>query len=376
MYDKEKLHNILINDKYRTVDDEGKVYPPSHAVYGLISEALASDKCYIKQKHIYTILKNDRSGMYSAVLKAFCIKKDGIYNGSKDSSYNTTVSNNVNSSDTKKLFKLRIFEKKWSQMKPISQRYGHKGRRYMTLQPGKWTHVFAEKIWQQMKLPCAFTFKRAKIFINSNSKCYAKFKAKCKECDAQLTGILRSKPVKASDVIFYCTLSGFSTEINHKKKRQLRGSLREKVADELLDGNKDAQVSRNQVANRLMSFGDNIPPILYDATVLRKAKQTELDKRLQLQSTDPIRNLQNAKYTTFPRTIHNIGLDPFFCMYWSQEQQIMYKQAHKQDANCFLTIDATGGIGKKIRLPNDQKSAHLFLYECVCVSNLGNFPAF
>lgn len=54
----------------------------------------------------------------------------------------------------------------------------------------------------------------------------------------------------------------------------------------------------------------------------------------------------------------------------------MYKQACKQDTNCFLTIDATGSVSKKIYLPNEQKSAHLFLYECVCVSNLGNFPAF
>lgn len=54
----------------------------------------------------------------------------------------------------------------------------------------------------------------------------------------------------------------------------------------------------------------------------------------------------------------------------------MYKKAHKQDINCFLTIDATGSIGKKLRLPNKEKSPHLFLYECMCVSEFGNFPAF
>jgi len=30
---------------------------------------------HITPKHIYTILKNDRNSMYSAVLKAFCIDK-------------------------------------------------------------------------------------------------------------------------------------------------------------------------------------------------------------------------------------------------------------------------------------------------------------
>lgn len=52
MYNKEKLREILTNDEYRTIDNEGKVYPPSHAVYGLISEALAST-AYISPKHIY-----------------------------------------------------------------------------------------------------------------------------------------------------------------------------------------------------------------------------------------------------------------------------------------------------------------------------------
>lgn len=125
-----------------------------------------------------------------------------------------------------------------------------------------------------------------------------------------------------------------------------------------------------------MTFGDNIPPIFYDATVLRKAKQAELDKRLQLCNTDPVQNLHLAKCTRFVRTIHNIGLNPFYCMYWSLEQQLMYKKAHKQDIHCFLTIDATGSVGKKLRLPNEEKSLHLFLHQCMCVSELGNFPAF
>lgn len=54
----------------------------------------------------------------------------------------------------------------------------------------------------------------------------------------------------------------------------------------------------------------------------------------------------------------------------------MYKKAHKQDNNCFLAIDATGSIAKKLCLPNSETSPHLFLYESVCVSDLGNFPSF
>lgn len=73
-----------------------------------------------------------------------------------------------------------------------------------------------------------------------------------------------------------------------------------------------------------MDIGDNIPPMLYSGTVLRKAKQEELDKRLQLSNKNPVTNLQIAMHTTLLRSIRVIGADPFFCMYWLQEQQLLY----------------------------------------------------
>lgn len=98
MYDKEKLLNVITNDEYRTVDDDGKIFPPSHKVYGMISEALINGGSLISPKHVYTILKNDRSGMYSAVLKAFGGNKKGIYDDSKDSTF-FNVSNSTSTSE-------------------------------------------------------------------------------------------------------------------------------------------------------------------------------------------------------------------------------------------------------------------------------------
>jgi len=192
MYDKEKLYNILTNDKYKTVNDDCKIFPPSYNVYCLISEALQNNGSHITPKHIYTILKNDRSGMYTAELKAFCIDKKSIFDKSNDSSFNVTGLNNTlsSTSETMKRFQLVISEEKWAQIKPTRQTYGRNRQKYMSLQPGKWTHVFADKIWQQTKLPCAFSFKRANVFTNRDAKCYAKFKGTCNDCGAQLVGIL------------------------------------------------------------------------------------------------------------------------------------------------------------------------------------------
>lgn len=70
MYDKEKLHNVITNDEYKTVD-EGKIFPHFHDLYRMISETLVNSGSYITPKHVYTILKNNKSGMYSIALKTF-----------------------------------------------------------------------------------------------------------------------------------------------------------------------------------------------------------------------------------------------------------------------------------------------------------------
>jgi len=59
-----------------------------------------------------------------------------------------------------------------------------------------------------------------------------------------------------------------------------------------------------------------------------------------------------------------------------KKQRLIYKKSHKQDIDCFLAIDATGSIGKKINLPTGEKSPHIFLYQVLCVSDVGNFPVF
>lgn len=92
----------------------------------IISETLVNSGSRITPKHVYTILKNDRSGMYSAVLKAFGINKKTIYNNdSKDSIFN--VINNISTSETSKNFKIIISEEKWAQIKSTRQTYGRGG---------------------------------------------------------------------------------------------------------------------------------------------------------------------------------------------------------------------------------------------------------
>lgn len=194
-----------------------------------------------------------------------------------------------------------------------------------------------------------------------------RFNAICKECKATLNGKMLKKPHDGQDAIFDCILNGFNDQIVHVKKRQLKGFLRQKIAGHLVDARKQATaIWRIEEANRIMEFGDQNPPILFSPRVLRKAKQNELDNRLDISNCNAIQNLQIYKHIERPGSIHGIGLGPFYVMYWTKKQMTLYKIINRSK-NTYFTMDATGSIAKKLSIPDGTKSVHLFLYQCVIV---------
>lgn len=369
MYDQNKLIEILTTSEYRCLDANGKCFPPSNSMYEKISKKMMEVDTHISPKHIYTILNTDRRGIRSLLLEAFGLKNNVAHDESSKSNFSENSFECQNKLDDckmydDKIFKLIISEKSWNDIKPVARQYNK--RRYLKLKPGEWTNVLAEKIWDQTKIPCAFTFKNATVFASHNAKYFVRFHAICKECKATLRGKMIKKPQDGQDAIFDCVLFGFNNQIKHIKKRQLKGSLRQKIAGHLVDAKKQATIWRNEEARKIMNFGDQEPPILFSPHVLRKAKQNELDNRLDVVDCDPIRNLQIYKYVKRPGSIYGIGLDPFYIMYWSKEQITMYKMINRLK-NTYFTMDATGSIAKKLPMPDGTKSPHLFLYQCVIV---------
>lgn len=89
--------------------------------------------------------------------------------------------------------------------------------------------------------------------------------------------------------------------------------------------------------------------------------------------SNPILNLlNNARCSKYTGIIINISLLPFYCMYWSPEQQLLYTTRCKTDPEAFLTIDATGGIIKR----ETSQDPPIFLYQCILVSKEGSVPVF
>lgn len=209
---------------------------------------------------------------------------------------------------------------------------------------------------------------------SATAACYAKFTGHCVECKAKITGQLYKVPAKDVDVIFLCDLENIRPALHlGTKKRQLRGNRREKVARQLIEQRKGAVTYQCQEAKRMKKFGGKNLPIVPHASTLRKAKEQQLLKQLGLESANPPLNLLNeSKNGKFAGSIHSISLLNFYCMYWSPEQQQIYTARCRGNLDCILTIDATGGIAKRL----NNHDPHVFLYQCMVVSKEGSVPVF
>jgi len=231
------------------------------------------------------------------------------------------------------------------------------------LRPG-WTDVIYNEIWKQLKIPCYYAFKSARINRNPG-EVFLKIKGKCPECGAFFNAYSMHEP-NDEDINIKIHISSYdTTDIIHKKKRQLRKPERSHIVKDLHATS--AYGWRREKANQLMIFGDVEPAHLYKETVLRKAKQLDIDEKLDLgKVSDPISSILQLKYKPeFTATIREIGLDKFFVIYFSPEQLFLYKQFNRQgDKTSMLSIDATGSLIKSIKKP-DESTDFVLLYQAV-----------
>lgn len=147
------------------------------------------------------------------------------------------------------------------------------------------------------------------------------------------------------------------------------------LANTLIDTKTDAISYVRTQAKNLIDCEGPYPPILPKTTIISKAISETKNKRLGLTGSKSINNLMNAKDTTHIGSIHNIGGSPFLCYYWTKGQKLLYKLHYKNDAQSFMTIDATGSIVKKIKYTH-SKSSHIFLHQCMSVSRTEGVPVF
>ncbi|XP_026010078.1 golgin subfamily A member 6-like protein 6 isoform X4 [Astatotilapia calliptera] len=142
-------------------------------------------------------------------------------------------------------------------------------------------------------------------------------------------------------------------------RRAVSRSLRAQVKKELCEGRLQPHVWRASETEKLMDFGDPEPSHLPNLTPLRKAKHEQ--NQLEVAHKNPVLSLHSLKYSSpHNGSIWDIGLDKFFCHYWSQTQMLMYKI----EKHPIVAFDATGSVVKKLLRPNGL-SGNIFLYQGV-----------
>lgn len=278
---------------YKPITDDGNILPPSNEVYSRISEAMSEKKTLMSSKHIYTHLRENRCGTLGIVKKFYGLDNPKYEDHNKENDSLFDISKTSSKGETKHHFKLFVSYRNWCEMRPNRRRMI--GQKYMNFND-PWPNIISECVWDQEKIRCCFIFKIGRVSITNQARYYARFKAECKECNAVMKGRLHSKPANQKDAIFDCTVINYKPNINHIKKRPLRGALRQKLASTLVGGRKHASTWRNEEACNIMAFGDPMPPTMYSGDVLRKAKQEEADKMMSLMFPEPISNLVHAKH--------------------------------------------------------------------------------
>lgn len=118
------------------------------------------------------------------------------------------------------LYDIIIDAETWQRIYPKSVIYKERGRynstrKYSILQRG-WTDVISKLCWAKTKIPCAYVFKRAKVY-ESVSGVYIKIFGRCKDCFAPFSAYSIKKSKPGGDIkLFVKTVD--SRGIPHEKK--------------------------------------------------------------------------------------------------------------------------------------------------------------
>lgn len=396
----DKLLEVLIGEKC-ALQSDGSVAQPSAEVWINVSRMLEGN---ISPKYVYVFVRENRYGILDQLREA-----NGLHNNNcKDKTGDERLKNQPFSSDEedmedemacgsdtnnnseddndddyqcesfsgRKEFITIINSEEWKEIYHGRQTYKRQERfgvrNYYILKPKMWTSILINCLWQQHGIPCAFSFKRAKIYKNqADRKYFLLVKGRCSECGSQLTGVSFNEP-EENESLQLSIYANDTRNVAHSKKCRLSGFNRKKVAEALRCH--VASVFRRHEANKLMKLGDPEPPHLYSTNVLRKAKQELRDANIGcVKADDPLRSLQIMKHTPpYAGAIHDIAIDKVNVQYWSPSQMYAYKK-YCSEKGSTLCIDATGSLVKKISRPNGS-SGPIFLYECVIKTEQFQIP--
>lgn len=193
-----------------------------------------------------------------------------------------------------------------------------------------WKNLVIGIIWEFSRLPCGWSFERYREVCNE-----ANIYAKCsiENCNATLFAYTECNKRKLTILI-----KSYRDKKVHDNSIRLNKSWREKiVAMTKSDAN---CVVHAKLADELMLSGDLLPGHLPKLRNVAQIKHSESKK--ECLDDIPIIALRKMKDSPqFRNCIGDIGLDPFYCVYFTELQR-EWQRIEIARRRCIVSIDSTG----------------------------------
>lgn len=263
---------------------------------------------------------------------------------------NTSVEQSPKANNSKKI-SIQISQKVWRKIAPKAISYerkregSHKAgvRKYVSLEPGLWTNIFANEIAKHGTIPCSWVFKRNKCYLSGNK--YLEFEGKCNMCSAILVGSLQKKPEEDEPVKIHIQIYNINFESHKTEAKKVK--LTSKAAQKMYSKNKTATAIKRNILKESTQMFKAPTCRTMTANAIRCAQYR---KRMNdKMSNCPITALSYLKSSNlFMNSIHHIGFDPFFVFYCTPEQQKLFHAFNRKNKLLKVSCDATGGLVHKI----------------------------
>lgn len=255
----EKLFEFHLNE----IVSDGKVVAPSSAVWSSLRSKLKNfEKCIDKsEKVIYTSALKWYKKISEVKINDDSLDNDVVKNVSLETSYEQSDKSFDANSPKKNVKKItiQISAKVWKTIEPKEILHKRKCegshvtgvRKYVQLQPGLWTNVFASEISKHDDVPCIWVFKRNKCYLSG--EVFLIFEAKCNTCNAILVGTLKKKPDDDEIVKIQIQIHGIAVEHHMKEAKKVK--LTSQAAKKIyVQGEKATVIRRNLLKNNTKMF--------------------------------------------------------------------------------------------------------------------------
>lgn len=357
-----------------------KLPGPSATIWTQIGDRLNNKW---KARDCYREIREDRRKIFTDAKKAEnLLDTNEPVNESAGSFCNSTFETSAQKTDadsdpdwdasTLDTFNIELTEETWRNL--IEQEEVQYGKRkYQVLTRGGWVDDISEIFYLRTQLPCAYVFKKGKLYPNRDSKHHVTIEGKCKACDNPFYAYVDNIPSSFPCTLRVRTRDTFSELAAHKDiRRPVRKIKRMKLGEEAANVGSSNWLKKN--AANYTDKSARLPPTLPKLHVVQQCKTEFTLNDLGVKpedADDVVLAIEKMRHSPdFPQYIHDVRRNRFYVSYSTPEQLHCYKRYIRSRQQSIIFIDGTGSIIVPIKRCDGTTSGHIFFY-AICINALG-----